>query len=120
MLWKATTGDIRIKDMDDTHVVNIVHLLINSRIPNLKKRRKEAKAKKNTDVIEYLEDIIKETKYVLKNFKNEMNYRKLPESMLDDAPFPFKDKKDGELKKWDYEAREAKIVSKAKRFITED
>ena len=39
--------------------------------------------------------------------------------MLDNAPYSFRDKK-GELRKWDYDTREAKVVSKAKRFISED
>lgn len=116
MLWRATTGDIRIKDLEDTHLVNIVHLLINSRIPSLKKKRKESK-KSNPDLAEYLDELLSEQKRILKNFKKEMKYRDLPESMLDNAPYPFKDK-DGLIKKWDYEAREPVIVSNAKRFIT--
>ena len=93
MTWGSIEGDIKIKNMSDTHVVNIVHLLENSRIPNMIKKYEEALNKGDEPLSLYIESCVQVQESILDNFKKEMEFRKLPESMLDNAPYPFKDKK---------------------------
>ena len=93
IIWRSISGDKKIKDMDDTHVVNIVHLLETSRLPYLYNKLKEAT---QDYAIEYMTEVIAEQKIVLNNFTEEIKYTCLPESMLDNAPYPFRDK-DGKI-----------------------
>lgn len=100
--WNSFEGQIKICDMEDTHVVNVLHYLMNLRVHpnglNPEARRENIKNK-------------------IKLFKKEMKYRKLDFNLLKNAPYPFIDKK-GNKAILDYEKGLIKTPPSV-RFITE-
>lgn len=102
--WKSYRGIIKIKDMFDAHLVNVVHYL---------KKRMEKIANQMPD----WEDSYPSNS--LTNFTKEMEFRKIPESLLDNAPYEFEDG-EGCLRKWDYETNSFIIKSPSLRYVLED
>lgn len=102
--WKSYRGIIKIKDMDDAHIVNVVHYL---------KKRLDKIYKQMPD----WEDSY--TLNALFNFTQEMKSRKIPESLLENAPYEFEDG-EGCLRKWNYETNSFTIKSPALRYVLED
>jgi hypothetical protein len=115
--WKSLNKVIKIKDMDGLHLANVIHLLNFNRIPKLEKRLK------NSNLVQYqietLQIQLEETKRILFNMIKEFEFRNLDNSLIRNAPHPFKDS-DGLLKKWNYDTNSLDIVSSAKRFILDD
>jgi hypothetical protein len=114
--WKSINGTLKLKDMEDTHLANIIHLIKFNRIKRLKDRLK------NNNLVDWqiesLNYSLAENKSILSNMLKEFKYRKLDKSLIDNAPHPFKDK-DGLLKTWNYDTNGLQVVSSAKRFITD-
>lgn len=102
--WKSYKGNKKIKDMEDTHIINVVHYL---------KKRLEKIAKQLPDWKDT------HTANALFNFTQEMKFRKIPESSLDNAPYEFEDDK-GNLRKWDYESNSFIVTPPSLRFIKDD
>lgn len=102
--WKSYKGIIKIKDMEDLHIVNVVHYL------NNKIKRIETQMPDWEDSYSY---------NALLNFKKEMEYRNIPEASLANAPYEFEDG-EGCLRKWDYETDSFIIKTPSLRYILED
>lgn len=116
--WKSLSGTVKVKDIEDLHLANIIHLLKFNRIKNLKNKLKDPEILMDwqLDSIRYS---LSETLKIYDIMKKEFKYRKLDKSLIAQAPHPFKDK-DGLLKTWNYETNSLKLISSAKRFITDE
>jgi hypothetical protein len=80
--WGRNDGkEIAIKDLEDRHLVNIVHFLTHS------ERHKRW---------------LKRAEY-LRVLKEEIKLRKLSKEFVAQAPYPFRDEEDGKLKTWSFE-----------------
>jgi hypothetical protein len=101
--WKSYRGAKKIKDMDDIHIVNVVHYL---------KKRIEKLPLEFLGGDNYLRDS-------LHNFTKEMKFRNIPENSLENAPYEFEDG-DGNLRLWDYDKNNFIIKTPALRYILEE
>jgi hypothetical protein len=102
--WKSYRGVVKIKDMDDLHLINVTHYLID--------KVKVIKTKMPDWEDSY-------TYNTLLNFKKEMQFRNIPVSCLDHAPYEFEDNR-GNLRKWDYASNSFIITPPSLRFIKDD
>ena len=95
--WGSNDGrQIKIKDLEDRHLVNIVHFLNHSEKHKLWHRRSE----------------------YLRILNEEIKLRALPQEYVDKAPYPFKDEH-GTLKTWSYERNRIVEIPLSIQLITE-
>jgi len=110
-LWGSYRGPVKVKDMEDLHVVNVTHM-VTQRVSNLKKDMDQY----GLDLADYANDRMDKLLQVLNVFKAEMKFRKIPETALADAPYSFSDD-EGCERIWDYKENKFIIKPPAVRFI---
>jgi hypothetical protein len=101
--WNSYKGVIKIKDMDDLHLVNALHFLLH-------KRNKI----KHVTLGELKEDY----NDALYQLTCEMKYRDIPEVLLKEAPYAFEDDQ-GNIRKWNYNSNSFEVVPPSLRYIKE-
>lgn len=124
MEWRSYKGYIKIKDMEDIHVINVVHMLA-IRIKKAKDSIKQLENSVDDELglhslrLEYREETLKTLSDIFDNFKAEMGFRNLSFDLLGKAPYPFEDET-GCVRLWDEESKKFNIKSPSVRFSMED
>jgi hypothetical protein len=88
LVWKSVTGEKRLHDMDDVHIVNLTHFLHHS--PEHKNHAKQP--------------------LLLRALEKEWVRRNLTKAFLDLAPLPYQDR-NGNWAVWDYTKKRPKYLS---------
>ena len=94
MEWRSYKGYIKIKDMEDIHVINVVHMLA-IRIKKAKDSIKQLENSVDDELglhslrLEYREETLKTLSDIFDNFKAEMGFSNLSFDLLGKAPYPF-------------------------------
>jgi len=113
--WGSYDGrKTKIKDLDDTHILNLVGFLT-KRVKKYKEDTKRLK-EENNPFYKYVKDATKQQNDVLKVIKEEVKLRglKITKEAREGA-IPFKN--NNKLMKWDYERNRPYEVPKSVRFV---
>ncbi len=119
--WRSQFEKVKIRDMEDTHVVNVLHMVL-GRIESLRKSIKEFKKEFKGDselvetTVEYRKDLIDIQVKLSRVLKREMTLRKIPKELLDQAPIPFK--KEGKTYKW--QGKRSQLIPNSVKFIKDE
>jgi len=120
-VWNSYRGPIKVRDMDDLHLVNVTHMVINRIKPMESRLASVAKENEKIDkilleVLSLRKDYLQE---VLETLLSEMSFRKIPDDTLRSAPYPFTDEQ-GAKRVWNYEKGNFDITYPGTRFIKDD
>lgn len=112
--WSSLYGEKKLKDMDDTHVINTTHHL-QARVNNYKLDLE----KYNEKPSEISENYLENNSFLLNTFLQELDYRGISRDVVDEAPYPFRSP-EGDLLVWDYKTKSPKSYPNTLRFIKEE